>query len=74
MQGFGNVGYNASKFLTEDDGMKLIGIAEYNGGIYNENGLNVDHAKKFFVKHGSFENYPKGNFVKDGSLFAKKKM
>jgi glutamate dehydrogenase (NAD(P)+) len=73
LQGFGNVGYNASKFLTEDDGMKLIGIAEYNGGIYNEDGLNVDHAKKFFVKHGSFKNYPKGNFVKDGSLLLKRK-
>ena len=58
LQGFGNVGYNASKFLTEDDGMKLVGIAEYNGGIYNEKGLNVDHAKKFFTKHGSFKNYP----------------
>ena len=37
LQGFGNVGYHLSKFLTEDDGLNLIGIAEYNGGIFNEN-------------------------------------
>ena len=59
LQGFGNVGYHASKFLTEDDGVKLIAIAEHNGGIYNKDGINVEHAKKYFVKHKSFENYPK---------------
>ena len=73
MQGFGNVGYHASKFLTEDDGVKLIAIAEHNGGIYNKDGINVEHAKKYFVKHKSFKNYPKADFVKDSSLLIKRK-
>jgi glutamate dehydrogenase (NAD(P)+) len=34
VQGIGNVGYHLSKFLTQDDQVKLIGISEYNGGIY----------------------------------------
>jgi len=34
VQGFGNVGYWASKFFTEA-GAKLIGVAEYDGSIYN---------------------------------------
>ena len=42
LQGLGNVGSNAAKFLTQDDGMKLVALAEYNGGIYNEEGINVD--------------------------------
>lgn len=71
-QGFGNVGYHASKFISEDNDMKLIGIAEYNGAIYNPDGLNVEHAKKFFTKHGSFEKYTKGSFIKDASLILKK--
>ena len=72
LQGIGNVGYNLSKFLTEDDGVKLIGISELNGGIFNEDGINVEHAKKYFTKHKSFENYPKGSFVKDSSLLLKR--
>ena len=73
LQGFGNVGYHLSKFLTEDDDVKLIGISEFNGGIYNEDGINVSHAKKYFTKHNSFKNYPKATFVKDSSLLLKRK-
>ena len=72
LQGLGNVGYHLSKFLTEDDGMKLIGISEFNGGIYNKDGINVEHAKKYFAKHKSFENYPKASFIKDSSLLLKR--
>ena len=72
LQGFGNVGYNLAKFLTEDDGLNLIGIAEHNGGIFNENGINVEHAKKYFIKNNSFQNYPKATFIKDSSLLLKR--
>ena len=50
---------------------KLIGIAEYNGGIFNLEGINVDHAKKYFLKHGSFKDYPKATFIKDASYCLK---
>ena len=73
LQGIGNVGYYLSKFLTEDDELKLIGVAEYNGGIYNEDGINVEQAKKYFAKHKSFENYPKATYIKDSSLLLKRK-
>jgi glutamate dehydrogenase (NAD(P)+) len=72
LQGFGNVGFNLAKFLTEDDGLNLIGIAEHNGGIFNENGINVEHAKKYFIKDNSFQNYPKATFIKDSSLLLKR--
>jgi glutamate dehydrogenase (NAD(P)+) len=72
IQGFGNVGYHAAKFISEDNEMKLIGIGEYNGAIYNQEGINVEHAKKYFLKNGSFEKYPKGTFIKDASLILKK--
>ena len=35
-------------------------------------GINVEHAKKFFSKNGSFENYPKALFIKDISLLLKR--
>ena len=73
VQGIGNVGYHLSKFLTQDDQVNLIGISEYNGGIFNEDGIDVEHAKKYFTKHKSFKNYPKATFIKDSSLLLKRK-
>jgi len=39
VQGFGNVGYYASKFFVEA-GAKLVGVAEWDGSIYSEEGIN----------------------------------
>ncbi len=41
VQGFGNVGSNAAK-LMRDAGYKIIGIAEYNGGLFNSKGIDID--------------------------------
>src|SRR5438874_8498965 len=41
IQGFGNVGSNAAKLMA-DAGYKIIGIGEYDGGLYNRNGIDVD--------------------------------
>ena len=41
VQGFGNVGSNAAKLMA-DAGYKIIGIGEYDGGLYNKNGIEVD--------------------------------
>ena len=40
VQGFGNVGSNAAKLLFEK-GYRILGIAEYDGGLYNENGIDI---------------------------------
>jgi glutamate dehydrogenase (NAD(P)+) len=42
VQGFGNVGANAAKLMS-DGGYKIIGIAEYDGGLFNPNGINIDN-------------------------------
>ena len=39
VQGFGNVGYWASRFFVEQ-GARLIGVAEFDGSIYDESGIN----------------------------------
>jgi glutamate dehydrogenase (NAD(P)+) len=41
VQGLGNVGYHAAKYLAEF-GATVVGLCEYEGAIYNENGLNID--------------------------------
>ena len=41
IQGHGNVGYHAAKFISEENKSKLIGIGEYYGCIFNDEGINV---------------------------------
>ena len=41
IQGFGNVGSNAAKLMS-DAGYKIVGIAEYNGGLANPKGIDID--------------------------------
>ncbi|MDZ7806207.1 MAG: Glu/Leu/Phe/Val dehydrogenase [Gracilimonas sp.] len=41
VQGLGNVGYHATKYLTEA-GAKLVGVAEIEGSIYDENGIDFE--------------------------------
>src|SRR5262249_50750261 len=41
IQGFGNVGSNAAKLMA-DAGYKIVGIGEYNGGLYNARGIDID--------------------------------
>src|SRR5579871_1610272 len=49
VQGFGNVGSNAAKLLAEK-GYTIIGIAEYDGGLYNADGIDI-HALNEHRKH-----------------------
>jgi glutamate dehydrogenase (NAD(P)+) len=40
IQGFGNVGSNAANLMRER-GYKIIGIAEYDGGLFNPHGIDI---------------------------------
>jgi len=57
IQGLGNVGYHAAKILQEEDGVNITGIIEFDGGIYNPKGIDVE--KVFLHKIAS------GKGVKD---------
>lgn len=57
VQGLGNVGYHAAKFLHED-GAIIVGIAEYNGTIHNPKGLDVEKVVLHRSATGSILNFP----------------
>ena len=42
IQGLGNVGYHAAKFLTEDDRATLVAIVERDGALVNTEGIDVE--------------------------------
>ena len=57
VQGLGNVGYHAAKFLQEGEAI-IVGLAEYEGAIYDPNGLDVDAVVAHRQDTGSILNYP----------------
>jgi glutamate dehydrogenase (NAD(P)+) len=65
VQGLGNVGYHSGKFF-QDAGAKVVGLAEYEGSICNDNGLDVDEVFNHRKKTGSILNFPGAtNFSKN---------
>ena len=52
IQGFGNVGSNAAQLLMEA-GCKIVGIAEYDGGLFNPNGIDVFALNEYRQRNSS---------------------
>lgn len=57
VQGLGNVGYHAAKFFREG-GAKVIALAEFEGAIFNEEGLNEEEVFQHRKKEGTILNFP----------------
>jgi glutamate dehydrogenase (NAD(P)+) len=57
VQGMGNVGYYAAKFFQEA-GARLVALAEYEGAIYDERGLDIDKVFNHRKDTRSILNYP----------------
>ena len=59
IQGFGKVG-SAVAYLLQSKGLKVIGIADVGGGIYNPNGIDVNDLLRYVKEEGAghVKNYP----------------
>lgn len=58
IQGFGNVGYWAAKFFSAD-GVRVIGIVEYNSAVYNEDGFDIEDLKQYHLANKTLAGYSK---------------
>ena len=67
VQGLGNVGYHAAKFLTEEDGCKVTGIIERDGALVNPEGLNIDDVRNWIIKHDGVKGFPDATYTENGS-------
>ena len=67
VQGLGNVGYHAAKFLADEDGSIITGIIERDGALYDESGIDVEAVHQWIVKHGGVEGYPDARHQADGA-------
>ena len=64
VQGLGNVGYHSAKFFREN-GAIVVSIAEFEGAIYNEAGLNEEDVFQHRKKTGSILNFPGATNLKN---------
>ncbi|HUI06317.1 MAG TPA: Glu/Leu/Phe/Val dehydrogenase [Verrucomicrobiae bacterium] len=59
IQGFGNVGSVAAQQLHRF-GAKVIAVSDYTGGLYNQNGLDVNKLIDYITSKGTFGEYRDG--------------
>ena len=67
VQGLGNVGYHAAKFLSEEDGAIITAIIERDGALVNDAGLNVEAVKQHLAATGGLKDFPGATYSPDGS-------
>ncbi|HSN56906.1 MAG TPA: Glu/Leu/Phe/Val dehydrogenase [Candidatus Sulfomarinibacteraceae bacterium] len=58
VQGLGNVGYHAAKFLSEDGGAVIVGAVEYEGAISKPDGIDVEALMAHRRETGSILGFP----------------
>jgi glutamate dehydrogenase (NAD(P)+) len=56
IQGFGNVGSNAA-LLMHEAGYKVIGIGEWDGGLYNSKGIDIAALTEYRQKEGTIHGF-----------------
>jgi len=67
VQGLGNVGYHAAKFLQSEDGCKITGIIEHDGALFSSGGLDVEKVRNWIISHGGITGYPDANHTAEGT-------
>ncbi len=72
VQGLGNVGYHAAKFLSEEDGSVIIGIIERDGALLDEGGLNIESVKNWIAEKGGVNGFPDAEFLENGVALLEK--
>lgn len=66
IQGLGNVGYHAAKFLSEENGVKIIAVIEKDGALINDNGIDIEGLHHHINEHHSIKGYPGAVMQEDG--------
>ena len=63
VQGLGNVGFHATKYLEEEGGARITGIIEREGAILSEKGFSVEEAAAYRAERGSLKHFPGATYI-----------
>ena len=67
IQGLGNVGYHTAKFLSEEDGAKIIGVIERDGAVINSDGLNIHNLRQHLAETSGVKGFSGGDYIENGT-------
>jgi glutamate dehydrogenase (NAD(P)+) len=65
IQGFGNVGYYASRFLSEQDDCRIIAVGEHDGAVFNPKGLEIAKLFRHRKRTGTIVGFPGARSITD---------
>ncbi|HMF62101.1 MAG TPA: glutamate dehydrogenase, partial [Vicinamibacterales bacterium] len=69
VQGFGNVG-SVSADLLSKIGAKIVAVTDWKGGVYNDNGLDIERMLDYAKQHKSIDGFPGGESLENDQLFS----
>ena len=73
IQGLGNVGYYTASILQDEDRAKIIAILEWDGGLYDPNGIDVQDVYQYKIDNkGGVKGYTKSQYFEDGKILLEK--
>ena len=73
IQGLGNVGYHTASILQKEDGAKIIAVLEWDGGLYDPDGLDVEDVFQYKVDNkGGVKGYSKAEYFEDSKVLLEK--
>lgn len=72
IQGLGNVGYHAAKFLSEEDGAKVITVSERGGVIRNAKGINIEELYQHMKNGEDLKDFSGGEWSDDKNALEEK--
>ncbi len=67
IQGFGNVGSFAGRFLNEM-GSKIIAVSDVNGGLYDPEGLDITSLVDYNNNNGTIKGFSQGDLVSNEDI------
>jgi glutamate dehydrogenase (NAD(P)+) len=73
IQGLGNVGYYTASILQDEDRAKIIAILEWDGGLYDPNGIDIQDVYQYKIGNkGGVKGYTKAQYFEDGKVLLEK--
>jgi len=67
IQGLGNVGYHAAKFLSQEDGAIITAVIERDGALSSDQGLNIDELRDWIAQNGGVKGFLGATYHENGS-------
>ena len=67
VQGLGNVGFHAAKYLVEEEGVRVVGVVERDGAVVSESGIAPAALAEHLASSGGVEGFPGARFVANGA-------